>query len=88
VDFPVALSSTNANIYDGGYENHHSTESSEALSELLPTTKNTKQATAMYIPASDGQKYHTALRPPPLHHKGVVRSEVLYMPDDKLGTCL
>jgi hypothetical protein len=84
----MAPSGYNADTYGGGYENHYSTESSEALSELLPTTKNTKQATAMYIPASDGQKYHTALRPPPLHHKGVVRSEVLYMPDDKLGTYL
>ena len=39
------------------------------------------------LTASDGQIYYTALGPPPLHHRGVVRSVVLFVPDDAPGIC-
>jgi len=85
----TATSSSDTYTYEDGHESRHSMEPSEAaVAEILRSIKNAKQGTAAsYIPASDEQTYHTPLKSPPLHHKGVVRSKILYAIDDGLETC-
>lgn len=86
VDYSIVASASETNPYDAS-ESCYSSESSEVLFEPLRPITNTEKDPASCAPASDGQRYHTALGVPPLHHKGVARSKVLHEPEDELGIC-